>query len=67
MVKEIKEICVFAFFAMIQKFKMAAIFGERNFFFFFLNWQEYFFWIPWGSKHFDEIALSRMVKEIEAN
>ena len=32
-VKETKtQICVFAFVAPIQKFKMAAIFGERKFF-----------------------------------
>ena len=43
---------------------MAAIFGEK---FFFENCQEYIAQIPCGSKIFDEIALSRTVKEIEAN
>ena len=31
MVKEIEEFLVFAFLAKIQKFKMAAIFGKKNF------------------------------------
>ena len=43
---------------------MAAIFGERKIF---ENCQEYISQIPCGSKIFDEIALSRTVKEIEAN
>ena len=34
---------------------------------FFENCQEYNAQIPCGSKNFDEIALSRTVKEIEAN
>ena len=34
---------------------------------FFENWQEYISQIPCGSNVFDEIALSRKVKEIEAN
>ena len=34
---------------------------------FFENCQEYISQIPWGSKIFDEIALSRTVKETEAN
>ena len=42
---------------------MAAIFGEGKFF---LNCQEYNVHIP-VVEYFDEIALSRMVKEIEAN
>ena len=43
---------------------MAAIFEEGKIFF---NYQEYNVQIPCGSKVFDEIALSRTVKEIEAN
>ena len=31
------------------------------------NWQEYITQITWGVQNFDEIALSRTVKEIEAN
>ena len=42
---------------------MAAIFGEGKIF---LNCQEYNAQISVGRK-FDEIALSRMVKEIEGN
>ena len=43
---------------------MAPIFGRGNFF---ENCQEYISQIPCGLKLLDEIALSRMVKEIEAN
>ena len=42
---------------------MAAIFGEGKIF---ENCQEYITLIPCGSKNFDEIALSRTVKEIQA-
>ena len=51
---------------------MAAIYGKRKFF---ENCQEYMFWklqrvhsldTLWV-ENFDEIALSRMIKEIEAN
>ena len=57
------QFCVLTFLEKIRKFKMAAIFGEGKFFFklprvHFLNT----LWV----KNFDEIALSRMVKEIEA-
>ena len=53
-----KQICVFAFLAKIRKFKMAAILFE--------NCRvvcEVTLWV----EYFDEIALSRMVKEIEEN
>ena len=43
---------------------MAAIFGEGKFF---ENCKEYISQIPCALKIFDEIALSRTVKEIEAN
>ena len=58
-----KQFCVFPFLAKNRKFKMAAIFGEGKIF---ENCQEYITLIPCGSKNFDEIALSRTVKEIEA-
>ena len=48
---------------------MAAICGKRKIFFrgkFFENCQEYIFQILWV-ENFDEIPLSRTVKEIEAN
>ena len=59
-----KQIYVFAFFAKIRKFQMAAIFGERK----------VFRKLPivhsldtlWV-ENFDEIALSRTVKDIKAN
>ena len=44
---------------------MAAIFGEGKFFF--LNCQEYDAQIPLWIETFNKIALSRTVKEIEAN
>ena len=58
-----KQFCVFEFSAKIRKFKMAAIFGEGKIF-----WK-----LPrvhsldtlWV-ENFDEIALSHMVKEIQA-
>ena len=62
MVKKIEANFCFSIFW--QKFKMAAIFGKRKFFFKLPRvhcldtlWVE----------NFDEIALSRTVKEIEAN
>ena len=58
------QICVFPFWAKIQKFKMATICGEGKIF---DNCQEYIFLdTPWV-ENFDEIALSSTVKEIEAN
>ena len=48
----LRQICVFPFWAKIRKFKMAAICGVH-----FLDTM----WV----ENFDEIALSRMVKEIE--
>ena len=54
----------FHFLAKIRKFKMAAIFGEGKFF-----WKlervhcSDTLWV----ENFDEIALSRTIKEIEAN
>ena len=59
-----KQICVFPFLAKIRKFKMATIFGERKIF-----WKlpiVHLLHTPWV-ENFDEIALSRTVKEIEAN
>ena len=50
------------FFHFGQKFKMAAICGEGKFF---ENCRVHFLHIPWV-ENFDEIALSRTVKEIEA-
>ena len=58
------KFCVLPFLAKIRKFKMAAIFGEGKIF-----WQLQILhsldtlWV----ENFDEIALSRTVKEIEAN
>ena len=54
----------FHILAKIRKFKMAAIFGEGKFFgkLARVNHSETL-WV----KNFDEIALSRTVKEIEAN
>ena len=50
-----------------QKFetsKWPPFLGRGNFF---ENCKDYIPYIPYGSKIFDEIALSRTVKEIEAN
>ena len=62
-VKKVEAIPVFLFWAKILKFKMAAIFGKRKIFGKLARvrcldtlWVE----------NFDEIALSRTVKEIEA-
>ena len=49
------------FFHFWQKFKMAAILGPPFFLQFFENCQEYIAWV----ENFDEIALSRMVWEID--
>ena len=63
-VKEIEANLCFSILGKIRKFKMAAIFGKSKIF-----WKLprahclYTLWI----KNFDEFALSRMVKEIEAN
>ena len=61
-VKEIEANSCFAIFGKIRKFKIVAIFGEGKFFWKLLRvhlsdnlWVE----------NFDEIALSRTVKEIE--
>ena len=51
------------FLAKIRKFKMATIFEEGKIF---SNCQEYNGQTLWV-KNFDEIALSRTVKEIEGN
>ena len=62
-VKEIETICVLPFLAKIQKYKMAAIFGEGKFFWKFERVPSlHTLWV----ENFDEIALSRTVKEIEA-
>ena len=56
--------CVLPFLAKIRKYKMAAIFGERTIFFKLPRVHcSDTLWV----ENFDEIALSRMVKEIEAN
>ena len=63
-VKEIEANCVLPFLAKIWKFKMAAIFGEGKIF-----WKlprVHFSDTLW-IENFDEIALSRTVKEIVAN
>ena len=59
-----KQICVLPFLAKIRKFKMAAIFGEGKIFLKIAKIT--FLQYPVGQK-FDEIALSRTVKEIEGN
>ena len=57
-------ISVLPFLAKIRKFKMAAIFGEGKIFFKLPRVQcSDTLWV----ENFDEIALSRTVKEIEAN
>ena len=63
-VKEMKQICVLPFLAKIRKFKMAAIFGEGKIF-----WKlQRLHWLDTLCvENFAEIALSRTVKEIEAN
>ena len=64
-VKEIKANLCFSIFGKNSKIQNGRHFwGGENFF---LNCQEYIFQILCGSKIFDEIALSRTVKEIEAN
>ena len=62
--KRWKQICVLPFLAKILKFKMAAIFGEGKIFWKLPRIQcSDTLWV----ENFDEIALSRTVKEIEAN
>ena len=63
-VKEIEANLCFSILAKIRKFKMAAIFRERNYFF--KLPRVHFLYILWV-ENFDKIALSRTVKEIEAN
>ena len=59
-----KQIGVLPFLAKIRKFKMAAIFGEGKFFLKLPRAQcSDTLWV----ENFDEIALSRTVKEIEGN
>ena len=62
MVKEIEANLCFCIFRN-KKFKMAAIFGERKIFL--KIGKSIFFGYP--VENFHEIALSRLVKEIEAN
>ena len=59
-----KEICVLPFLAKIRKFKMAAIFGEGKIF---GKLQRLHCLDTLWVENFDEITLSRTVKEIEAN
>ena len=59
-----KQICVLPFLAKIRKFKMAAIFGEGKIF---GKLQRLHSLDTLWVENFDEIALSRTVKEIEAN
>ena len=59
-----KQICVLPFLAKIRKFKLAAIFGEGKIF---GKLQRLHSLDTLWVEHFDEIALSRTVKEIEAN
>ena len=64
-VKEIEaNLCVLPFLAKIRKFKMAAIFGEGKIF---GKLQRLHCLDTWCVENFAEIALSRTVKEIEAN
>ena len=58
------QICVLPFLAKIRKFKMAAIFGEGKIF---CKLQRLHSSDTLWVENFDEIALSRSVKEIEAN
>ena len=63
-VKEIEANCVLPFLAKIRKFKMAAIFGEGKIFGKLKRLHSLdTLWV----ENFDEITLSRTVKEIEAN
>ena len=59
-----KQISVLPFLAKIRKFKMAAIFGEGKIF---GKLQRLHSLGTLWVENFDEIALSRTVKEIEAN
>ena len=64
-VKEIEaNLWIFPFLAKIRKFKMAAIFGEGKIFW---KLQRLHSLDTLWVENFDEIALSRTVKEIEAN
>ena len=64
MVKEIEGNLCFAILAKIRKFKMAAIFEEGKIFW---KLQRLHSLDTLWVENFDEIALSRTVKEIEAN
>ena len=59
-----KQICVLPFLAKICKFKMAAVFGEGKIF---SKLPRVHFLDTLWVENFDKIALSRTVKEIEAN
>ena len=63
-VKEIEANLCFAILGKIRKFKMAGIFGEGKIF---GKLQRVRSLDTLGVENFDEIALSRTVKEIEAN
>ena len=64
-VKEIEaNLCFSIFEIQIRKFQMAAICGEGKFFF---KLPRVHFLDTLWVENFDKIALSRMVKEIEAN
>ena len=63
-VKEIEANLCFAFLTKVRKFKMAAIFGEGKIF---GKLQRLHSLDTLWVENFDEIALSRTVKEIEAN
>ena len=64
-VKEIEaNLCFAIFLAKIRKFKMVVIFGEGKYFF---KLQRVHCSDTLWVEHFDEIALSRTVKEMEAN
>ena len=63
-VKEIEANLCLAIFGKFGKFKMAAIFGEGKFFW---KLQRAHSLDSLWVENFDEIALSRTVKEIEAN
>ena len=63
-VKEIEANFFFQFLEKFRKFKLAAIFGKRKFFF--KLPRVHCLDSPWV-ENFDEIVLSHTVKEIEGN
>ena len=63
--RTVKELAAnLCFYIFRNNSKWPPFWGRRKFF---ENWQEYIFLDTLSVEHFDEIALSCMVKEIEAN